>query len=258
MRANGFQGIDIDWEFPAAEDRANFPALLHEVRRQLDSLGSPERSLLTIAAGASPYQIEDLILSGEKSILPPLDWINLMAYSYHGPWSQRTNFNAPLYASPSDPAESEIERLTFNVHAAVQAYLSAGVPGEKIVVGVPFFGRGWQGVPAGNGGLYQAPGEPAPGTWGGEGGSYDYKDLAENYLGNADCTLYWHEQALVPWLYNATESIFISYDNPRSLAIKAAYARENGLGGIMIWQLAADDAQATLLSSLFDSLFSGP
>ena len=105
-----------------------------------------------------------------------------MTYDFHGGWSDRTNFNAPLHASSKDPTKDETIRKHFNVDAAVKAYLGLGVPADKIVVGVPFYGRGWGGVKNMDDGLYQPRGPTAPkGTW--ENGVWDYKDLAANYVG---------------------------------------------------------------------------
>jgi len=107
-----------------------------------------------------------------------LDWINQMAYDFHGGWSPLTNFNAPLYPAQADPSADESIRKHFNVDAAVKGYLAAGVP-EKLVLGVPFYGRGWSGVKKDTQALYQPHGPNLPkGTW--EAGVFDYKDLAAN------------------------------------------------------------------------------
>ncbi len=260
MQQNGFDGIDVDWEFPASQEKSAYSALLSEFRRQMDVLPPPrggEHYLLTIAAGASPYQYNNLPLQGSDSITSYLDWINLMTYDFHGPWSTQVNFNAPLHALPDDPAPSSLERTTFNIDSAVQAYLSAGVPAEKLVLGVPFYGYGWEKVPLGDPsrpGLFQTPGGPAPGTWS-EGGVFDYKDLVDHYLiDGSGYTRYWNSDAAVPWLYNPGTETWISYDDPQSLAAKAAYAHTWGLGGMMVWQLSTDDDKNSLLYSLYHSL----
>ena len=58
----------------------------------------------------------------------------------------------------------------------------------------------------------------------------------------------------MPWLYDAETQIMISYDDAESLAAKAGYVREHGLGGVMIWELKADDADSTLLTALDTAL----
>jgi chitinase len=171
-----------------------------------------------------------------------------MAYDFHGGWSPLTNFNAPLYPSKDDPSADEAVRKHANVDSAVRAYLAAGMPADKLVLGVPFYGRGWGGVKDVKDGLYQkhAP-TPPRGTW--ERGVWDYKDLAANYAGKK-YKRFWHARAKVPWLFDARGGVMISYDDPQSLRLKAAYVNEHKLGGVMCWELSADDAKSSLLGAL--------
>jgi GH18 family chitinase len=247
MKKNGFDGIDIDWEYPTAQGKQNYTALLTELRRQLVAQGGTDRRqyLLTIAAPAGPSNYADFELN---LIHPSLDWINLMSYNFALPSRKVTDFCAPLKSYDSAIGEHAV----FNVDAAVQAYLKSGVPGDKIVVGTHFAGIGWQGVPNTNNGLYQTNTGPAKGTWDATGalptGSFDYEDVTANYL-----TTYprsWHADAQVPWLYRASTGIMISYEDPQSLSLKANYVITNQLGGIMIWELSADDGQQSLVRSI--------
>ena len=247
MKENGLDGIDIDWEFPAAADTKSFTALLRELRSGLEAQSATDQRpyLLTMAAPAGPahYSILELNL-----IHPFLDWINLMAYDFSVASSKVTDFVAPLEAY--DLAVGNHAAL--NVDAAVQAYLRSGVPPEKVVLGTRFVGTGWKGVPNTNHGLYQRNQGPAKGTWDRTGaapsGSFGYQDIKKNYFGKYSRN--WHSEARVPWLYSAATGIMISYEDPESLALKANYALSNALGGVMIWELGADDAQHTLLDAL--------
>jgi chitinase len=256
----GFDGVDVDWEYPVGgglegnktrpEDRRNFTLLLAALRKELDARGAADRKkyLLTIAAPAGPRTFANLELD---RIHAYLDWINLMTYDFHGGWDAATNFNAPLYASSKDPTADETIRKHFNVDSAVKAYLAAGVPAEKIVVGVPFYGRGWGGVKNVNDGLYQPKGPGLPrGTW--EDGVWDYKDLAANYVGKY--RRHWHDEAKVPWLFDEKGGRMISYDDPESVKIKGEYIRDHKLGGAMFWELSADDAKSSLLNALHEGL----
>jgi chitinase len=245
MTQNGFDGVDIDWEFPAAVDSENFTALLQELRSRLDAQGGADGRtyLLTIAAPAGPGNIANLQLA---SMHPLLDWINLMTYDFSTASSHKTNFVAPLFTHEG----------ALNVDAAVKTYLAAGVPTGKIVMGVRFVGTGWQGVGPTNNGLYQPATGPAPGTWdkpaAAPSGSFGYQDIEDNYLPVSARN--WDREAQVPWLYDADTGIMISYEDPQSLAAKANYALSNQLGGIMIWELAADDGADTLVNALADAL----
>jgi len=249
MKQHGFDGIDVDWEYPSdADQKVNFTALLVELRSQLDQLGQNDARhyILTIAAPAGPAHYVNLELDRLAS---SVDWINLMTYAFHGTWSQVTNFNAPLFASSTDPS-STIQRIIYNTDAAVQAYLGAGVPSDKIVVGVPFYGYGWKGVPDVNNGLYQQSAGLPDGTR--VPGVFTYRDLKNRYVGTY--TRFWHDEAQVPWLYDSTAGVMITYDDPTSVAVKANYVRSHGLGGVMIWELSTDDVEHSLVSAIFDRL----
>ncbi|MCX7840853.1 MAG: glycoside hydrolase family 18 protein, partial [Anaerolineae bacterium] len=176
-----------------------------------------------------------------EQVARTLDWINLMTYDFAGSWSSTTGHNAPLYASAFAKSAQ-----TYNGNAAVQAYLAAGVPSEKIVFGVPFYGRGWKEVASANNGLFQKFNGVPQGTRG--GGAFDYRDLKKNYL--PTFARFWDDTAQVPWLYDATTRTMISYDDPESLARKVEYVVTNKLGGVMIWEISTDDEQGSLINAL--------
>ena len=258
MRQYGFDGIDIDWEVPVSgglvegstrpKDKANLTLLLAELRRQLDAAADSDSKpyLLTIAIPAMPGLYANFDLGG---LAPLVDWINMMAYAYHGGWGPITHHQAPLFYSPHDPVPAEATR-PLNVDATTQAWIAAGVPPEKIVIGIPFYGQGWRGVPNTNGGLYQTLIDLPDGTRG--DGVYDYSALVDGSLGSV--TRYWDDEAKVPWLYDPADQIMISYENPDSVATKADYAVTHHLGGVMVWELSFDDDQSTLLHTLADHL----
>ena len=250
MKVSGFDGIDIDWEFPGPTDKPNYTALLKELRSQLDAQGVTDGThyLLTAALSASPDRYAHLEL---PQIAQYVDWINLIAYDFYTASSSKTHFSAPLYASSGDPEPDTKKRSSFNVDAAIRAYMSAGIPSSKIVVGVPFFGYGWEGVTNINHGLYQASAGPAQGTWQHDG-VFDFQDLKNNYLGSY--LRFWSTEASAPWLYSPDAGVMISYDDAQSLSLKADYVNANHLGGVMIWQLSADDAESPLVNALSDRL----
>jgi len=245
-----FDGFDIDWEYPVfggarenvtrPEDRQNFTLLLAELRRQLDVEGARDgrRYLLTAATAAGARLVGSLELD---RITPLLDWFNVMTYDYHA-GSAIAHFNAPLHAASNDPTPF------YNIDSTVALYRRGGVPPEKIVVGVPFYGRAYGGVNGGNGGLFR-PAAPPPREW---ATGLDYRQIASRNLTAQGFTRFWHPEALVPWLHNDSLGVFISYDDAESIAHKAEYVRAHGLGGIMIWEIGGDDG--TLLTVIRDRL----
>jgi chitinase len=246
----GFDGVDIDWEYPCGggmdptkgrpEDRQTFTLLLAELRSQLDAQGKSDHKefLLTIAAPGLPRDFAGTDLA---KIHPHLDWINLMSYDLAGIWSKVTGFNAPLYSSGDASDEKE------NVDASVQAYLAAGVPKDKLVVGVPFYGKAWGGVKDVDHGLHQPPEGKPPRPPG--GGEWTWRYLSDKYIDKVS-PRFWNEKAKVPWSYDAKTGIFVTYDDPESIRLKAQYVREHDLGGVMIWELNQDDPQLSMLKAV--------
>jgi len=181
-------------------------------------------------------------------LAPSLDFFNVMTYDLHGGWESTTNFNAPLYPSSTSPAASE---ASLNVDAAIQTYLDAGVPSDKIVMGVPFYGRGWSGVPSTDLGLYQTSTGLPDGTY--EAGIYDYHHIVD-LMSDPVWIRSVHEETMVPWLYNGTEGIFISYDDEESFGHKLDYVSEHDLGGVMFWELSGDTEDHVLIDLLYSRL----
>lgn len=252
----GFDGIDIDWEFPVEggpegqtarpEDRENFAELLAALRARLDTRGAAEgrHYLLSIAAPTTGYLIEHYDWS---RIEPLLDYIFVMAYDFAGTWNTVTGLNAPLYTDPASPFGE-----TVSADAAIQTYLAYGIPPEKLILGTPFYGKGWSGVPDTDSGLYQ-PYTGLPDAQGAAQGAFDYRQIAA-LLEEGGFERYWNDAAQVPWLYRTKDGLMISYDDAESMAAKAAYVRELGLGGAGIWQMSGDDATSTLLNALYTGL----
>lgn len=240
QRPRLFDGIDLDWEFPVAggmagnverpEDKRNFTLLLAELRRQLDAQGATDRRRyeLAIAASARPREIANLEIA---RIVPLLDFINVMTYDYHSV-ARATNFNAPLFAARGDPTPG------LNIDVSLRAYLDAGVPADKLLLGIPFYGRGYGGVPNVNNGLFQ-PATGRPANWRDRDG--DWNVLSRTRLQDPRYVRHWEPEARVPWLYDSTSGTWVSYDDPQSVREKVAYVRERGLGGVVIWELGGDD-----------------
>ncbi len=249
----GFDGADIDWEYPVSgglasnvtrpQDRQNYTLFLQELRARFTQRGATtgKTYLLTIAGPANSAIIANFELD---RIHPLLDWINVMSYDLHGPWGEPyTGMNAPLRADPADP-NPEPMRSQFNVEAAIASYRAQGVPAEKLGVGLAFYGRGFAGVsPGSTNGLYRSySGPSSAGTW--EPGVFDHSDLAANYVGRNGYASFWHDASRTPWLMNASNGTFLSYDDPRSLREKCWFVQAEGLGGAMFWELSGDRPRA--------------
>ena len=234
-----FDGIDIDWEYPVEggvhqgrpEDKANFTALAAEFRHQLDALHPGY--LLTAALPAEEEYYKNFEL---KEISRYLDYVSIMAYDLHWNSEPTTNFHSALFHDPADPSKAPLNKRYGDY--ALRGFLHARVPRKQIIFGVPFYGKGWQGVKDGNHGLYQ------PATAAAESGG-SYRELKE--LPPEADRQYSSKAVTCTVLSNAT---FWSYDCPQALRAKMAYIRHHHLGGVMFWELSQDSLNLELLRIL--------
>jgi chitinase len=236
--AGVFDGIDLDWEHPGPNDKANLTLLLQEFRKQLDALGQPagKHYLLTSAVNSTD---EKMRYTDPAAYSKSLDWINLMTYDFHGAWSAKgpTGFQSNLYADPASGDSSPR-----SVDSGVQRFLKAGVPADKIVVGVPFYARGWSGVGPANNGLYQPATGPAHGF---EEGAEQYATIAAKKL-----PTFYHPLTRQLWTFD--QGTFWTYDDPRVIREKADYVRARKLAGLMSWSLDQDDAGFALSRAMLE------
>lgn len=240
----GLDGIDLDWEYPVGggfetnssspDDKQNFTFLLKEIREKLDAQGIKDNRyyMLTIAAGASNYYINNTEVDKFHKYL---DYVNLMTYDINGPWDPYSDFNAPLY-------KDESSQYKICIDSSVNAWLDAGLPRDKLVVGIPFYGYRYHVPNSDNKGLHQKHIN---------GDGLSYHSIVEDYLNDSGYTRNFHEESLVPWLYNG--DTFISYEDPQSILLKAEYIKNKNLRGAMVWELS-QDSDGELLNSLYKVL----
>ncbi len=231
VRTFGFDGIDVDWEFPgfAAHngtplDRDNCTALFRALKDSLaaQEQASGKRLLLTAALPAGGANLAGFDLAALAGLL---DMFNVMTYDFYGPWDSLANHNAPLYPS----AGADTSRC---VDAAFRFFTGAGgLPPSRVNIGVPFYGHTFAHCAALNG-----PHAGADTVHSSQGGAPYYDILAKM----DHFTRVWDEQARVPYLISREWDMLISYDDEESVRAKARYVVDNDAGGVIIWELTQD------------------
>ncbi len=208
-------GIDIDWEYPSSnaagisahpDDTKHFSLLMKEIRDQIG-----KEKLLTLASVADAKYIDF------QTIIPLLDFVNVMMYDVAKPPSH----HASLYRSSLSGPVTLVE--------SIDAHISSGIPKEKLVMGIPFYGRG---------------------------DKKNVKDfvLFKDYAQLHNFTFLWDDVAKVPYVVNADGLMVCTLENEKSLRLKANYILTTGLLGAMYWEFVADDANMSLSKALFQEL----
>ncbi|MFI2235830.1 glycoside hydrolase family 18 protein [Streptomyces chrestomyceticus] len=232
--ADVFDGIDIDWEYPNACgltcDTSGREALTNLTKALRSKFGS---KLVTAAIAADASAGGKLDAADYKGAAQYLDWYNPMTYDYFGAW------DAKGPTAPHSPLTSYngIPKAGYNTTDTIKKLKDMGVPANKLLLGLGFYGRGWQGV------TQDAPGGTATGAAPGkyEAGIEDYKLLktrcpATGKVGGtayAKCGTQW-------W----------SYDTPETIGTKMAYKNQQGLGGTFFWELSGDTANGELIKAI--------
>ena len=243
-----FDGFDLDWEFPISDgpegthynpnDRENHTALFALFREKLDSI--KPGMLLTAAVSARTWEFWKYNFKEDQNYL---DFFNVMTYDYHGIWDTITGHHTNLLSSPNDPDPGK-ESLDRTIRYMLD---SVGVSSSKIVPGAAFYGKGWMDVDSINGGLYQSSKVDTTRTRIRFNNYLDYTDvIKEGYRG------YWDDFTLAPWLYSPEKKMFWTYDDVRSIALKARYVDAYDLRGLMFWAINGDDTLGTLVNIIYE------
>ncbi|KAL6715836.1 hypothetical protein ACLMJK_006797 [Lecanora helva] len=213
--SQAFDGIDIDWEHPSNSTQgAHYIQLLSALRQLLPT----PQYLLTSALPAGQWALRNINIGRAANYL---DLINLMTYDFSGPWTDVCGHQSQLY-SPTNPPN---DAASTSCDSAVKYVLSHGVKSQKILMGIPAYGRSFlEGTGVGT---------PYNGS-GGEMGSFEYKDLprprASVHIDNKVVAVY----------CVGRDGGFVTYDDTRTVRVKAEYAKKQGLGGLFYWTGTGD------------------
>lgn len=230
-------GIDLDWEYPAIagypghrfvpEDKPNFTKLVIELRKAI----GPKNEISFAAGGFTKFLEESIEW---KKVMPLLDRVNLMTYDLVHGYSTVTGHHTPIYSTPYQKESAD---------NAIRFLDSVGIPRNKLVIGAAFYARIFENVDSVNNGLYQA-GKFKRGV--------PFKAYSEVFAKDSGFVYHWDPVAQAPWLYNAAQKLFVTFDDTTSMRLKAAYAVDKKLNGIMFWQLGEDTFSDGLLDVIYN------
>jgi chitinase len=262
MLGNSADGIDIDWEFPASSDGQNFTNLMLDLRTAL-----PPGSVLTAAVGTGPTDNREAARNANipfSSVLDVVDFFNVMTYGAYS--TERTTFAAPLFASNIKPYGTYNGTVDSTITDLIN---SRGVPPNKLVLGIPFYGIGYPSVPieGANFGLYEVPASTM---------AVPYNQIATQFNASTSiklcdtgrpsdvmCPPSWGNPLYTPptsgsqetWIYDSGSAFgfgpsVVTFDDRGSIAAKVKYAFGKQLRGVMIWELTQDTADHVLLNAI--------
>jgi len=249
----GFDGFDLDWEYPVKaghnsnqkvngefvetpQDYVNYITMLRILKEEFQKEGDASGRaplLLTAAVGVGKPTID--VAYDVPGMSQYLDQINLMTYDVHGGWEDRTGHNAPLYATAEDEA---LAGYPLSVSWAVDYWIKLGASPSQLTIGLATYGRGWKLADSSQTG-FNAPaaGKAAPGVSTKEAGYLSYYEVEDKIAGGATVTYDTDREG--PYIVSNGE--WFGYDNQRSFCTKIAFGKSRGLAGSMIWALDLDD-----------------
>ncbi|KAI5926807.1 glycoside hydrolase superfamily [Camillea tinctor] len=229
----GFDGIDVDWEYPAsAAEGADFVKLLAACRAELDQYSVrhrlPYRFLISVASPATAQNYKFMDLAGMDKYVD--EW-HLMAYDYSGSWDSTSGHQANVFSNAANAFSTK-----HSTDDAVTFYKSQGIGARKIIMGLPVYGRSFGGT-SGLGQNYTRVGSggPQPGVW-------FYEDLPR-----PGAREQWDDVAKAAYSYDPQARELVSYDNVRSTTFKARYVEDRQLGGAFFWEASGDKGGARSL-----------
>lgn len=270
MEEFGFDGFDLDWEYPGATDRQgkfadkeNFLKLVQELRAAFDEYDASSQKNKLAAVSARSFSTNSSrkpeFRNGrylELSMAVPvakfrlqegyevyelcqaMDFVNLMTYDLRGNWAGFADVHTPLYRRPGLD-EWAYEKLNVNDGAAL--WHSLGCPKHKLVVGMAFYGRTYTLGSKDNNGLH-APVKKwdtnggTPGKFTNESGFLSYFEFCQE---EELWTKKFDDIGKCPYAYKDNQ--WVGYEDERSIKIKMDWLKENKYGGAMIWALDLDD-----------------
>lgn len=268
VRQYNFDGIDIDFEFPSSTSQSGNPEdfdvseprrktinaryniMMKKLNQALDKAAKEDNKQyrLTAAVSASSW-----VLGGVDSneYAKELDFLSIMSYDYHGGWNEFVENQANIYPDPADRETANMIMPVLGMDWSYKYYRGVLSP-EKILMGIPYYTRGWENVQGGNGsGLHGTSRTPATGKynlWGDLDKNGNQIPAGANPLWHVlnlmeqdpNLKVHWDDVGKVPYVWQNNEKVFLTFENEQSIDERLKYIEEKNLGGALIWVMDGD------------------
>ncbi|XP_040851849.1 chitinase-3-like protein 1 isoform X1 [Ochotona curzoniae] len=232
LRAHGFDGLDLAWLYPSRRDRGHLTKLIKEMKAEFarEAQGGADELLLSAAVSAGKVALD----SGYDiaQISRHLDFISLMTYDFHGAWRGTTGHHSPLFRGQEDASPDRFSNADYTVGYVMRR----GVPANKLLLGIPAFGKSFTLASSETGVGVPILGPGLPGRFTKEEGILAYYEICD-FLQGATVHRLLGQQ--VPYATKGNQ--WVGYDDLESVRQKVQYLKSRQLAGAMVWALDLDD-----------------
>ncbi|KAH7965580.1 hypothetical protein HPB49_008768 [Dermacentor silvarum] len=240
LRENDFDGVDIDWRFPASPDRNGKPEDKENYVLFLKSLCRLRKKGLIVTATVpiTPFYLDNGY--DVRQLSKYVDWLNVIGFDLRGRWTGIADVHSPLYARSFETGDTR----NLNVAQGLKRLVELGAPKKKLVLGIPFFGRS-----------YVLAGQREAQQWLAHHSVLDLSAVKRSFhahytylllviqictnIEDGIATREFDNEGKCPYIYY--EDQWVGYEDEESVGIKVDFVIKEGYAGVMVFNNDMDD-----------------